>query len=243
MSQRFFSDTPITGDAAALTGTEAHHLLHVMRAKEGDEVTLFDGSGAEFEATIAKCGRAEVLCQVLEKHEIDRELPFALTLGVAMPKGDRQKWLIEKTVELGVTCLVPLITDQTIVKVKSSALEKLRRGVIEASKQCGRNRLMSIDEPMLFADFLKQTDEEANAKETTDKLIAHPAIAHPGGVELSSLRTNSGNDAVVVIGPEGGFTDEEVSQATSDGWKPISLGTRILRIETAALAIAAKIVG
>src|SRR3972149_595754 len=142
MSDRFFSSQPIASEHVTLAGPEAHHLLHVMRAKVGEQVTLFDGSGAEFDAEIARCGRSEVDLRVLERREIDRELAFELVIGVPLPKGDRQKWLVEKLTELGVTELVPLVTERGVAQPTDSALERLERGVIEAAKQCGRNRLM-----------------------------------------------------------------------------------------------------
>ena len=148
MADRYYVDTPITGTTAQLTGHEAHHLAHVMRAKSGTEVTVFDGSGAEFSATVARVGRAEIELKVTARHEVDRELPLLLTLGVALPKGDRQRWLVEKATELGVARIVPLLTERSNDRESPAALDKLRRAVIEASKQCGRNRLLEITSPL-----------------------------------------------------------------------------------------------
>src|SRR5262245_49632888 len=147
MSERFFSTTPITGDRATLDGPEAHHLLHVMRARVGDTVTLFDDSGDEFAAEIASLGRSDAAVRILERRTVSRKLPFALTIGVALPKGDRQKWLVEKLTELGATTLFPLETTRGVAQPTAGALDRLRRSVIEAAKQCGRNRLMKISEP------------------------------------------------------------------------------------------------
>ena len=102
MSNRYFSPQPITAERVTLDGPEAHHLLHVMRATVGERITLFDGSGAEFDAEIVKCNRADVEVQVHARREVDRELKFELVVGVSLPKGDRQKWLVEKLTELGV---------------------------------------------------------------------------------------------------------------------------------------------
>ena len=110
MPDRYFADSAIVSDRATLSGPEAHHLVHVMRAQAGDEVLLFDGSGAEFLARVEHVGRAEVQLAIVSRAEVDRELAFPLVLGVALPKGDRQRWLVEKATELGVTQLVPLIT-------------------------------------------------------------------------------------------------------------------------------------
>ena len=103
MADRFFHPSPIDGPAVSLAGAEAHHLIRVLRAKPGAELTLFDGSGAEFLARIEKVERSSVRLAVLERHQVDRELCVAITLGVALPKGERQRWLIEKATELGVT--------------------------------------------------------------------------------------------------------------------------------------------
>lgn len=233
MSERFFVETPISTDRATLAGAEAHHLAHVMRAEAGTEVTLLDGSGVEFTARVTKVGRSAVELAVLERHEIDRELPFVLTLGVALPKGDRQRWLVEKATELGVSRLVPLATRRGVAQPVEQARQRLRRSVIEASKQCGRNRLLEIASPQELADYV----------------VASPAggtkwLAHPGGAQLPSTFDSPPPEGVfLAIGPEGGFTDEELAHALSCGWQSVSLGPRILRVETAALALASRWIG
>ena len=134
MTQRYFVDNPIAGENVTLTGAEAHHLLHVMRAKPGDEVVLFDGSGDEFPARVEALRRSEADVVILGRHTVNRELPCPVTLGVALPKGDRQRWLVEKAVELGVTRLIPLETARSVAQPNAKAIERLRRAVIEASK-------------------------------------------------------------------------------------------------------------
>src|SRR5436190_713470 len=148
MSDRFFVSPPIAGDRAVLAGDEARHLAAVMRVQIGDEVVLFDGSGVEFTARVTATRKQAVELAIFERREISRELPFSLTLAVALPKGERQKWLVEKATELGVTRIVPLVTERGVAQPVESALERLRRSVIEASKQCGRNRLMEIAAPV-----------------------------------------------------------------------------------------------
>ena len=174
MSDRYFVESPVASDRAVLAGAEAHHLLHVMRAKAGTRVTLFDGSGWQFDAVVERTGRSEVELAIAGRQEIDREAPIAVTLGVALPKGDRQKWLVEKVVELGVARLVPLETERGVAQPVENALERLRRGVIEASKQCGRNRLMEIAEPKAWRAFLAENAAAAC------RLVAHPR-ARTGG--------------------------------------------------------------
>jgi 16S rRNA (uracil1498-N3)-methyltransferase len=226
MSDRYYVDQPIASDSATLTGPEAHHLIHVMRAAPGVQVVLFDGSGAEFPAVVERVRRSEVDLSILSRIEAVRELPFELTLGVALPKGDRQKWLVEKTVELGVTRLVPLQTHRAVAQPTEQAIARLRRSVVEASKQCGRNRLMQIAEPSDWPNFLQ------DAADVPCRLLAHPATGQ-------ACPPHAGEKTVLAVGPEGGFTDDEASLAIASGWRPVDLGPRILRVETAALAMAA----
>jgi 16S rRNA (uracil1498-N3)-methyltransferase len=230
MSDRFYSARPITGSSAMLDGPEAHHLLHVMRASVDDTVTVFDGSGAEFVAIVDKLLRTEVDLRIVARHDIDRELPFELTVGVALPKGDRQKWIVEKLTELGVTKLVPLVTERSVAQPVDSALDRLRRPVIEASKQCGRNRLMEIAEPQKWSEWIVSEIESCRR-----------ILAHPDGQPLSAVNRATNTPTQIAIGPEGGLTVAEVEAATAAGWEKISLGPRILRIETAAIALAALV--
>lgn len=226
MSQRFFVETPI-GDAVAaqLADAEAQHLAKVMRARPGDEIVIFDGSGCEFVARIARLGKSLVELEIIERREVDRELSHPLILAVALPKGDRQKVLVEKLVELGVTRLVPLETEHGVAEATPAALVRLRRQVIEASKQCGRNRLMEIAEPLTLPRLVEAIPS------TQRRILAHPsrqALTNPMGA----------TPITAAVGPEGGFTAGEVSAALSAGWEIASLGPRILRIETAALCLA-----
>jgi 16S rRNA (uracil1498-N3)-methyltransferase len=229
MTHRYFVEKPIVQEQAVLAGPEAHHLLHVMRARPGDEVILFDGSGDEFPARVDALRRSEVDLVVVQRRTVDRELSCPVILGVALPKGDRQRWLVEKAVELGVTELAPLETTRSVAQPNAKALDRLRRGVIEASKQCGRNRLMEIGLPRGWREFI---DSGGDAR---IRLVAHPSSQSA----LPNLGPTAPGPVCLAVGPEGGLTDEEVEQAVSCGWQTISLGPRILRIETAALALAA----
>jgi 16S rRNA (uracil1498-N3)-methyltransferase len=193
MSDRFFVEEPIAENMAKLVGQEAQHLAKVLRAKIGDEITVFDGSGDEFTATISNISRSEVDLEIVQRTHIDRELPFQLTMGVALPKGDRQRWLVEKLTELGVTQLVPLFTVRGVAQPVDQALLRLKRFVIEASKQCGRNRLMAIGVPQSCGEFTSTTPA------TNWRLIAHPS-AHARGLHAGHQQS----DIAVAVGPEGG---------------------------------------
>lgn len=226
MSERFFVEKPIRSAHARLEGSDAHHLVNVMRAKVRDEVILFDGSGVEYVGQLMAVTKKGVEIDFLEPREANRELVREVTLAVALPKGDRQQWLIEKATELGVTRVVPIVCRRSVAQPVDSALARLERWVIEASKQCGRNRLMQIAPPQKWLDYVALPGD------------ALRVIAHPGKYEAASLLTTSAANVIAAIGPEGGWTDEEVAAALASGWQATSLGPRILRVETAAIAIA-----
>ena len=231
MPDRYFVETPITGGEARLEGVEAHHLAGVMRARPGQPVTLFDGTGAEFDARVEKVSRSTVDLTVVARFDVDRELSRQITLAVALPKGDRQRWLVEKATELGVARLVPLITARSVAQPVAAALARLRRTVIEASKQCGRNRLMEIGEPAAFGNYVHQAATDA------ERWIAQPRDA--AGDEHHVRLAMHSRELIFAIGPEGGFTDDEVRAALDAGFSALDLGSRILRVETAAIAVAA----
>jgi len=229
MGNRYYVEHEIVGERVTLSGAEATHLIKAMRASVGDEVTLFDGRGAEFLARIEAIEKKQVVCELLERREPMRELPLQLWLAAALPKGDRQRMLVEKSVELGVTRFIPLETHRQVAKATPNARERLQRQVIEASKQCGRNHLMEIAEPTPLADLVSQ--------HVADSIVW---LAHPSGGELAEAKRGDSEHSrvIVLVGPEGGFTDEEVEMARSAGCKVVALGPRILRVETAALALA-----
>lgn len=235
MADRYFVEHPIA-DASRieLDGDEGQHLAKVMRAQVDDIVTLFDGSGDEYEGRVAVVRKGSVTLDIVRRETVNRELDREIVIAVALPKGDRQKWLIEKLVELGVARVIPLTTTRGVAQPVEQALARLRRQVIEASKQCGRNRLLEIAEPKSLPEL------------TADAAEAHRWFAHPGegSVPISKVISQTAGRSlphVIAIGPEGGFTDEEVAWLLQNQWQGVSLGRSILRIETAAIAVAAAV--
>lgn len=225
MSDRFFLDARLAPGDVTLDGPEAHHLAAVRRLGPGDVVTLFNGDGHEYPARVVKVGRKRVTLHVTGIESPQRELDFALHIASALPKGDRGDFLIEKLTELGVTDFTPLLTERGVVKADEAKAEKLRRAVIEASKQCGRNVLMQVHAPAKWLDWC--------GRQTGRRLIAHPTVVTGGKTEVT------GDGVIVAVGPEGGFSDQELQVAFATGWEAVSLGPRILRVETAAVAAAA----
>ncbi len=229
MSRRFFVTTPVTDNCVQLAASERQHLVQALRGQEGDQVVLFDGSGSEYTARVVRISRSNVDLEVLARHDVDRELGVPITLGVALPKGDRQRWLVEKAVELGVARLVPLATERGVAQPVPRAIERLTRYAIEAAKQCGRNRLMQIGSPIAAVDYFQQAPTDSL------RIVAHLAAS---AVPIASLSPPVRKIPIyLAVGPEGGFTDREVATATA--WHVVGLGQRILRVETAALALAA----
>ncbi|HEV3136512.1 MAG TPA: 16S rRNA (uracil(1498)-N(3))-methyltransferase, partial [Pirellulales bacterium] len=209
----------------------------VMRAKPGHQIVLFDGGGAEFTARVERVGRSEIELDVLSCREVDRELSVPLSLAIALPKGDRQRWLVEKGVELGISRLVPLETERGNDRQSPAVFERLRRAVIEASKQCGRNRLMEIASPQKLSEFLAAAPHEAA------RLLAQPGTKDcQTALDEWMPAGRLPREVILVVGPEGGFTESELGVASSNRWESVGFGPRILRVETAALAIAAAIV-
>jgi 16S rRNA (uracil1498-N3)-methyltransferase len=212
----------------SLSGSEAHHLLHVMRASPGEHVVLFDGRGGQYDAEVVVCGRKTIRLAIGTHSPEDCELAFELTIGMPLPKGERQRWLVEKLVELGVNWLVPLVTTRSSSHGENRTSAKLASYVVGATKQCGRNMLMEIAPVGSWEEWL--------ARSAPRRLIAHA-----GGRPLEEIDLSRPETTLITIGPEGGLTGEEVARAIDQGWQMIDLGSRTLRMETAAMVLAAAV--
>jgi len=232
VSERFFIATPPATGRVVLDGDEARHLARVLRARVGDAVTLFDGMGRSWPARVTSIGRDEVELEAGSLRTAPPPIPPAVILAVALPKGERQKWLVEKLTELGVRRLVPLLTERGVAEATPAAVERLKRGVIEAAKQCGRDMVMEIAPPATVADVLAAAGEGRVG-----------FVADPAGDPLDSLPWQTAPEVIGLVGPEGGFTASELAAVATAGWPPIGLADHVLRVETAAIAIAARFSG
>lgn len=208
-----------------LVDSEAHHAINVLRMKAGDAIRLFDGRGTTADGKIKSLNRREVTIAVRQTISHSPKREFKLTVAASPPKGDRLKWMIEKLTELGVDRFIPLQTSRTVVQPGGSKLKKLHATIISAAKQSGCLWLMEIAEPMALQTLLSTDDSEY--------YFAHP------GTETSDKTLFSDTNRTVVIGPEGGFTDDEVEFAKSSGASFLAWPGSILRIETAAIVFAA----
>ncbi len=232
MAERFYTNCHLQPGRFVLEGPEARHLAAVRRFRPGDAVCLFNGDGHEYAARIEKIERRQVILEVVDVSSPQRELPLALEVAAPLPKADRAQFLVEKLTELGVASFVPLVSARSVVQPRETRLEKLRRYVVEASKQCGRNVLMSVEPMTEWPDYCRRTGSVG------PKVFAHPGAHREDAQPLpDDARSVRGAHLCLAVGPEGGFTEEEVVLALAAGWRCVDLGPRILRVETAALTL------
>lgn len=222
--KRFFVEQ--IGEEVALTGDELRHAKNVLRLSEGDEVTLLDGSGNEYAAVIASCARDRYLLHVLAKRENDREPKADVYLLFGALKGDKSELVVQKAVELGVRRIGVFSSRYCAAYINENKLARLNRVAHEAAKQCLR---ASVPEVVYFNDFAAAL---ASAQAYEHKLFACEFL------QKSERGIPAGlSSAALVVGSEGGFTQEEFDLARGMGFCGVSLGKRILRAETASVAL------
>lgn len=268
MTRRRFYATPDSFNSdktsATLNADETRHLRDVLRLTSGDEVYAFDGDGQEFRCGIAEVDRTSARLRIIEEvTAASPESPLNLSLAVAPLKGEKFDLVVQKATELGVTSLIPVITSRADVRIKSDddaerKITRWQRIALEATKQCGRARLMKVERPVNFSDLVSEARLLGRATFASEPLLTRGRLTHrkqstsPNELRLmfaerdgslfDSLLDASGakpDRVIALIGSEGGFSDEEIDQAREAGWKTITLGGRIMRAETAAIAIAA----
>ncbi|MBC9785038.1 16S rRNA (uracil(1498)-N(3))-methyltransferase [Heliobacterium chlorum] len=243
MHRFIFDPAQKFGDQAWLDGEESNHLTRVLRLKTGDEAILFDGQGNEYTARVAEITKDKVLMTGLQSTGETRESPLQVCLVQAVAKGEKMDWIVQKATELGVNRILPVLTERTIVKLdRGKAIERRDRWqkiAREATKQCRRTIIPEVIVPISWRELLTQWDR------SQPLLIPWEQLR---GIDLkTALRrlkpsASQGTGFLgLVIGPEGGLTEEEVKAAEEIGALPVSLGPRILRTETAGLAALAAI--
>lgn len=231
MSTRLFvSGALINGAEIELDGDRARYLGKVRRARVGDSVIVFNGEGAEWSATITRIGRNGVSLTVGEGCEAGTESPLKIHLVQAISRGERMDFVVQKATELGVKRITPVLTEYGIVKLTAERAEKRRdhwrKIAASACEQSGRTRLPLIDTPVPLQHWFGSKPDNVDAE-----LILKPG-AKTALATLSAPKTK----VCVLIGPEGGFSDLEYEAAELADFKPMSLGPRILRTESAAIA-------
>ena len=216
-----------------IRGSDAHHLKNVLRSRIGDEIELFDGSGMVYLAKITKIEKDSIITEIISQHRSENEPKVKITLAQALPKGNKMDFIVEKCVELGVSKIIPMLTERTIGKaVKFERWQKLAK---EAAEQSGRAIVPSIEPLMNFAEVLK-------LKAQFDLFLIPWELEKERTLKSALTIQQSNNPTILLlIGPEGGFSQKEVEAAKKAGFTSISLGKRILRTETAGMAAIAII--
>lgn len=225
---RIFTEQALaTGRLVTLEQQASRHLCQVLRFKSGQPLILFNGNGGEYQAVIQAANPKACQIRIDSYDPVDRESPLHIELGLALSKGDRFDWALQKATELGVSAIRPLMTERTEVRLKGERLNKKmghwQRALAHACEQSGRNRLPLFREPLNYSDWLPKVD------------TSQPAyLLHPGLDEEAPAATPQ--QLTLAVGPEGGFGDGEVQAALDAGFQGLSLGPRVLRTETAPLA-------
>lgn len=247
-------------ETIAITGSDAHHLMHVMRARAGDEVVVVDDSGAVARMAMVGFSESAVTLELQERLAADTESPLELVIAQCLLKADKMDFVVQKAVELGATGVIPIASTNCVVRydAKKAAARRDRWQKIadEAAKQCGRTALLTVEPIAMLKDFIAAQSGVSGADGST------PATSEPTGAEVSetdsdrpalifcyenetnesiktvlqSLKSSGTRKIIVVIGPEGGFSLAEAEALVAAGAHSVTLGRRILRAETAAVA-------
>ncbi|MFD2168320.1 16S rRNA (uracil(1498)-N(3))-methyltransferase [Thalassotalea euphylliae] len=225
---RIYLDSPLTANTQVQLSDDAFgHVVRVLRLNQGDAITLFNGSGSDFQATLTEVSKKKAFAQVNSEEQIENESPLRIHLGQGISRGDRMDFTLQKSVELGVSTITPLFTERCGVKLSGERLakkhEQWQKIVISACEQSGRSIVPEVKAPISLEEWLSQ---QTNAL----KLNLHPRAEH----SIMTLPVESTN-VRLLIGPEGGLSDKEIEAASEAAFTGVLLGPRVLRTETAAL--------
>ncbi len=231
---RFHCPVPLAeGAELSLPAAAARH-VQVLRLQPGDEVTLFNGEGGEFTAEVLRMGRSDVQVKVLKHHDVEREASRQIHIAIGMPANERMDWLVEKATELGVASIQPLHAAHSVLRLSGERAQKKQAHwqsiAAAACEQCGRNRVPVVHDvadltawlaqPKSMPSFVLSLQDRAADSQTLAQRLDHPALT-------------------CLIGPEGGLSPQEEATALASGLAPLSLGARVLRSETAGIAVVA----
>lgn len=236
---RFHCSVPLTAGASLALPPGAARHVQVLRMQPGDALTLFDGAGGEYEATVERMGRSEVVVAVGTHQPVEREAARAVHLAVGMPANERMDWLVEKATELGVASIQPLATAHGVLRLAGERAEKKRAHweaiAIASCEQCGRNRVPVIHPVQSFAGWIDGGSHDLAAARLVSSLAE--------GTRGIAVQATDHGSVLVLSGPEGGLSSAEEQQAIARGFAPVTLGPRVLRAETAALAALVSLAG
>ena len=219
----------IKSNEIVISGDEHKHIAYSLRMRVGDEIVVCC-NGVDYTAIIDKMSKDSTIARVVEKSRNTSEPNAQITLFFGAMKGDKNDYVVQKCTELGVVKFVPFISSYSAVKSESVKVERLNRIALEASKQSGRGIVPQIDEPIVFNDLLGMLDD-------FDKVIFPYERAEDGDIANAVDAVSSPKLVAVIVGSEGGFAPSEVEKLSAIGVKPITLGERILRADTACVAV------
>ena len=258
MSRIFLPPEELTSDKITITGDNARHLSLVLRIKPGESIIVFDGQGYRYDCTVQKVHKKEIIALLNKKEPYSVESPLSIILAQGIAKGEKMDLIVQKSTELGVSKIIPLVTERTEVR-HTQKVERWRKIAHSASQQSGRDRVPEIEEPMELRDFINNPPLSPFAKGGKDSSSPHlhnvstkPHFEKGGSGGIFKLILSESHsernlkqllcdlkdisEITVLVGPEGGFSKEEVDTAVDNGFLEVSLGPRILRTETAPIA-------
>jgi 16S rRNA (uracil1498-N3)-methyltransferase len=228
----FIFPEQVSDQFITISGDDVRHIATVLRMKTGDELLLCDGEGTEYQATIARVTKSEITADVTARSKREVRYPL-ITLCQGLPKAGKMDWIVQKSTELGVATIVPLVTARTIVKIRDEAKRVLRWQKIarEAAMQSNRPTIPKLEQVQDLDGYIRNLDPDPQ----TLLLLAWEEGTEP---LKNVLRQRSGiKNIIVLIGPEGGFSSQEAETAKEKGFHLVSLGPNILRTETAAITV------
>ncbi len=239
MIHRFFvSPDQIRKNKITILGSDVNHIKNVLRLKTGNEINILDGTGKIYAVKIFSLTRDEIKCEITSWRSIKTESEIKVIIAQAIGKGGKMDLVIQKSTELGVIKIIPIQTERTVVKIKpermQEKIERWRRIAKEAAEQCGRLVIPTIEKLIKFKELMLKVPE-------FDLALIPWELAREQSIKPVLQSNKRAKKILVLIGPEGGFSKEEVDEATKSGFIPVTLGKRILRTETAPLAILSMI--
>ena len=232
---RIYTDQPLRSGREVLLPEQAgEHVARVLRLERGHPLILFNGDGCEYDANLAALAKRSVTAEVTGVREVDREAPLKLTLAQGIARGEKMDWILQKATELGVARIVPIVTERTEVKLDEERAERRlahwHSVIAGACEQSGRNRLPVIEPPQRLDRWLGALDA-----------VAVRLALIPGGDSTLRQLPQIDIGAILVVGPEGGLSDNDTTMLTHAGFRGLRLGPRILRTETAGIAAVAAL--
>ena len=242
---RFYCPSALnTGEELSLPAGTARH-VQVLRLQPDNEITLFNGQGGEFKAVVTHMGRSEVSVRVGEHHPIERELNIQVHLWSSITANERMDWLLEKATELGAATLLPITAERSVLKLKGERADKKlahwQAIAVASSEQCGRNRVLQVGQATTLTQALEQlTAAPSQAARWVLSLSPGTRLIQEMIQTIRSTHDQGATqptEIIVLSGPEGGLSPAEEAQAIAVGFLPVSLGNRVLRAETAPVAV------